>query len=292
MPELPEVETIRRGLEKELLGASISRVDFLWPNILKDISPESFRKRVVGQKITAFRRRAKVLIWELSNQELIILHMKMTGHLIVVSNDMRVGKNGSWEERNKNLEDPFNQYIRAIFYFNNGKMCAFSDLRKFGYIKLLNQEDYLNLNKEFGPEPFEEGFNTEYLKEIFSQKKIPIKKVLMDQKLIAGIGNIYADEILWRSKIHPLTKANLLNDDEIASIFKNTRTVLSQAIKLGGTSVSDFRNTSGSKGRFEKALGVYKRDGRPCPNDGAIIKRIVVGGRGTHFCPLEQKEKK
>ena len=170
-------------------------------------------------------------------------------------------------------------------------MLAFSDLRKFAYVKLLTKVELEKALENYGPEPFDNIFSVQYLSELFAKKNVAIKKVIMDQNNIAGIGNIYADEILWKSHIHPLTKAAKLSEAEIVEFRKNTIKILNESIKLRGTSTSDFRDTSGKKGGFGNVLNVYRRTDLPCPRDGAPINRIVVGGRGTHFCSLCQKEK-
>lgn len=291
MPELPEVETIKRDLAESVVGQRITGVDFLWPGILKGVAPKDFEKMVIGKTITSVERRAKNLVINLNNINL-LFHMKMTGHLIIVNESWQLDSVGKWkhkEGKESPLYDPLNQYIRAVFHLDNGKKIAFSDLRKFAYLKTLNNEELNNFLEEYGPEPFSDEFSTSYLKETFENKKIAIKKVLMDQASIAGIGNIYADEILFASKIHPLKKANEVTEDEIKAICQNTKIILQKAIDLRGTSVSDFRDTKGKKGEFESMLKVYRRTGQPCYNDGTPIVRIVVGGRGTHFCPKEQK---
>lgn len=289
MPELPEVETIRRDLQSELVGLSFTEVRFIWPGSLKGIDEKKFRQLVIGPTITAIERRAKNLAIRLDNNYALLMHMKMTGHLLVEPASLQVTEMGSWTEKHGALEDPLNQFIRVIFWLNNGKIMAFSDLRKFGYIKLVTDSELQEVWQGYGPEPFSSGFNEEYLGEVFAAKKQAIKKVLMDQALIAGVGNIYADEILWETKIHPLTPANKLTPGEIKAIISTTQKILERAIKLRGTSTSDYRDTKGEKGKFESELKAYRRTGLPCERCGTLIERIDVGGRGTHFCPKEQR---
>lgn len=291
MPELPEVETIKKDLAKNIIGHKITGVDFLWPGILKGATVSEFEKTVVGQEITAVERRAKNLYATLLNNYHLLFHMKMTGHLIYTDSCWQVDEAGRWirqGEKESPMYDPLNQYIRMIFSLSDGKILAFSDLRKFAYVKLLNNEELKTILSEYGPEPFSKEFSVGYLKEIFAKKKLPIKKVLMDQTLIAGIGNIYADEILYASKIHPLKPANELSDEEIKKVHQNSTAILKLAVEKRGTSTSDFRDTSGKKGEFGNFLKVYRRTGQKC-SCGDTIKRITVGGRGTHFCPSEQK---
>lgn len=291
MPELPEVETIRKDLEENLLGRTILGVDFLWEGILKDTPTNLFKKAVTGKEILAVNRRAKNLDIQLSDGLFLLFHMKMTGHLIYTDNSWKVDEKGRWihhRDETSPLYDPLNQYIRMIFYLDNGKILAFSDLRKFAYLKLLDKKGLESAYAIYGPEPLSNEFNLDYLAKILQSKRTAIKKVLMDQSNIAGIGNIYADEILYTAKIHPLQNANTLTDEDIKNTYAAIKNILRKAVKLRGTSTSDFRDTKGKKGEFGNALKVYRRTGLPCEADGTPIKRIVVGGRGTHFCPKEQ----
>lgn len=293
MPELPEVETIKRDLCDLVVGKKITGVDFLWPGIVKGVEPDIFSQYTVGTTILEVGRRAKSLYIKLDNNWFLLFHMKMTGHLIYTDECWKVDNKGKWVhqgDKESPLYDPLNQYIRLIFRLSNGKILAFSDLRKFAFVKLLNGSELDKALGEYGPEPFDKAFSVEYLKKVFSKKNIAIKKVLMDQQIIAGIGNIYADEILWESKVHPLTKASKLTDQEIEKIRGNTIKILEKSIKLRGTSTSDFRDTAGKKGGFGEELNAYRRTNLPCHRDGTPIKRITVGGRGTHFCPTCQKE--
>lgn len=293
MPELPEVETIKRDLDKILVGRRITGIDFLWSGILKGYEPNDFGKIVIGKKVVSIIRRAKNLAIVLEDGVNLLFHMKMTGHLIYTDNCWEVDGSGKWihrEDKESPLYDPLNQFIRVIFHLDNGKILAFSDLRKFAYVKLLDEAGLKEALGGYGPEPLSTDFNLKYLTEAFAKKRVAIKKVLMDQKIIAGIGNIYADEILWATKIHPLTKASELSAAEIESLIAETVRILRKSITLKGTSTSDFRDTSGKKGGYGNELRVYKRNGLPCERDGFPISRIVVGGRGTHFCPKCQKE--
>jgi len=293
MPELPEVETIKNDLLNKVVGHKIIEVDFLWPGILKEIGAGDFIGLVSGKKIIGVTRRAKNLYLTLEDDLNILMHMKMTGHLIVTSDDWKVDSDGRWITNVNNglpLADPLNQYIRAIFYLDKGKILAFSDLRKFAYLKLL---DTVNLEfelKKYGPEPLGSGFTIDYLFGALKNKKLAIKKFLMDPKNVAGIGNIYADEILWQAKVHPLRAASSITKAEAGLIHEATIEILEKSISLRGTSTSDFRDASGKKGLFGNELKVYQKTNSPCFRDGMPIRRIVVGGRGTHFCPKCQKE--
>jgi len=288
MPELPEVETIVSDLKQNLIGHKIIKVDLLWPGIVKELNASDFNKIVMGKKIVGVVRRAKNINIQLSDGINLLMHMKMTGHLIYTTDDWKVDANGRWiagVHKDSPLNDPLNQSIRALFHLDKGKIIAFSDIRKFAYIKVLDNKSLKTFFDSYGPEPLSDSFTEEYLHKIFSTKNTAIKKVIMDQKNIAGIGNIYADEILFKAKIHPLTPAKNLNSNNIKDFRNATIQILKEAIKMRGTSTSDFRDLEGKKGQFGNVLNVYRRTGLPCTVDGTPIKRIVVGGRGTHFCP-------
>jgi formamidopyrimidine-DNA glycosylase len=291
MPELPEVETIRADLEKNVLNRQIIGSEFLWPGILKDAGSSEFESIVLGKKITAVERRAKNLSLHLDGDYALLFHMKMTGHLIFTDDVWQVDESGRWqrhEGQESPLYDPLNQYIRAVFYLSGEKILAFSDLRKFAYVRLIKKSELANYYDKYGPEPLEDGFTADYLEKALATKSIAIKKALLDQTLVAGIGNIYADEILFLAKIHPLTPANKISREKLGLVVRSTKKILTKAIELRGTSTSDFRDTEGKKGEFGNILAVYRRTGQPCINDGTPIARIVVGGRGTHYCPKEQ----
>lgn len=290
MPELPEVETIKNDLKKKVVGKKIIDFELLSPNTLKGKSLIDFKKKVVGTKILDVKRRAKLIIVRLENGYYIIFHMMMTGHLLVNSDYLNIDKKGTWKEKTGALADPFNQYIRAFFILKPKSLIAFSDLRKFGYIKLLKESEMKIIENKYGPEPLSRNFDKNYLANLFSEKKIAIKKVLMEQANIAGIGNIYADEILFLSKIHPQKITQKITAKEIEKIIVNTKKILKKAIILRGTSTSDFRDTRGEKGKYGSQLFVYRRTDLPCKICNTKIKRIVVGGRGTHFCPNCQEK--
>lgn len=292
MPELPEVETIKSDLVHNLVGKKITGVDFLWPGILKDEDTEVFKKKVIGRKIIGVKRRAKNIDLELYGRLFLLFHMKMTGHLIYTDKRYKVTRNGKWivKPDGKNpLADPINQYIRVVFSLSGGKILAFSDLRKFAYLKLVESDELKETYSKYGPEPLEKDFNPEILKRILSGKKTPIKKLLMDQKQIAGIGNIYADEILYASCIHPLERAGDIKSEKVILLYNSIIKILTEAIKYRGTSTSDYRDLSGKKGGYGDILKVYRRTGLPCRKDETKIERIMIGGRSSHFCPECQK---
>lgn len=294
MPELPEVETIKNDLSKKIIDRKIISVFPLWKEIVKDIPYEIFARQVEGKKIIDVQRRAKNLIIQLTGGLNLLVHLKMTGHLFIAEESSEISKEGKWIKTGNQdlLHDPQNQFIRIIFHLDNGKIMAMGDMRKFAYIKVLENKELEDFLAGYGPEPFSSDFTLEKVTSILKAKKTAIKKVLMDQSQIAGIGNIYADEILWASRVHPLTSANKLTEKDIKAIYDNTIKILKLAVEKRGTSTSDFRDIEGKKGDFGDFRNVYQRTNDPCPVCGGPIRKIKVGGRGTHFCPVCQKETK
>ena len=289
MPELPEVETIVRDLNKAILGRKIEDV---WSDFKKMIKGpkdfEQFKKEIKGKKIQKVWRRGKNIIFELSQRLSLLIHQKLTGHLLLGKWGL---EKGVWRAKIPGplAEDPMNRFLHLIFWLGNGQMLALSDLRKFAKVELLDKD---TLEKElifFGPEPLEKDFTFEKFKGCFKSKKGKIKQVLMDQTVIAGIGNIYSDEVLWEAKIHPFKEVSNLSEVELKKIYMAIKKILPLAIELKGESFSDFRRLSGEKGYFDKARKVYRRAGEKCSRCGTIIKKGKIAGRSTHFCPKCQK---
>lgn len=290
MPELPEVETIVGDLKKYILGRKIEDV---WSDFKKMVKrPRDFRvfgKGIKGRKIKNVKRRGKNILFELSGEKMLLIHQKLTGHLLY--GNWRL-TNGKWQPEEKGaLGDPVNKFIHLIFWLDNGKQLALSDLRKFAKVELwetkeLNESEEI---KRLGPEPLEKSFTFQKFQEILRNKKGKIKQVLMDQTVIAGIGNIYSDEILWQAKVHPFKGTLKLSKSDFDRIYQAMREILPKAIELGGESISDFRRISGEKGYFDKERKVYRREGEKCSRCGTTIKRIKIGGRSAHFCPKCQK---
>lgn len=289
MPELPEVETVRRDLEARVLGATITDVESDWPKTVREPNFLRLASEIRGQKILAIARRGKLIMMSLSSGQTLTVHLKMTGHLIVSENtDIRDGK---WVvgDDDSPLSDPANQFIHLIFRLNGGRVLALSDLRKFANIRLVGPQRLEEILSELGPEPLSEDFTVETLADRLAGRKAPLKKALMDQKVVAGIGNIYADEILFQAGIHPQGLVNKLTRKQRQALYTAMRDVLAKAVAFRGTSVSDFRDAEGRKGNYQNIRWVYFRDGEPCLKCGTIIEKIKLGGRGTHFCPQCQK---
>ena len=284
MPELPEVETIKRGLEQRVLKRTFVDV---WTDFKKTIKRpknfEQFKKSLKGKRIQSVRRRGKNIILDLSQGMSLLVHQKLTGHLLYGKWRLKSGK---WLPLEKGpLTDPMNRFLHLVFWLDNGDQLALSDLRKFAKVELWKTED-LERDEEFkklGPEPLERSFDFEKFKAILP-KKGKIKQVLMDQNVIAGIGNIYSDEILFEVRVHPEKDIAKLSEKNLEKIYSATQDILKKAIKLKGTSISDFRDIEGKKGLFEKKLKAYRRTGKQCFRCGGVIQRIKVGGRSAHFC--------
>lgn len=290
MPELPEVETIVRDLQIKVLGRTFidARTDF--KKIVKRQNFEEFKKEIKGKKILNVWRRGKNIIFDLSKNLSLLIHQKLTGHLLYGIWEKEGGK---WMAKEKGpLQDSVNRFIHLMFYLDNGKMLALSDLRKFAKVILVKTEELQKLEdlKSLGPEPLEKTFTFQKFKECLKVKKGKIKQVLMNQTVIAGIGNIYSDEILWTAKIHPLKRIQGIKEEEMKRIYVSMKEVFKKAIRLKGDSISDYRLITGEKGRYQEVQKVYQREGKPCfRKDGGIIKRIKIGGRSAHFCPYCQK---
>jgi len=270
MPELPEVETIRRQLNKEIAGKKITGVEVLADKTLRTPKAE-FIKKVVGAKIKNVERRAKLLIFNLSNGYSILTHLKMTGQYV--------------------YDGEPHKHTRVIFSFGPKLKIMFNDMRRFGYLKLAKTSDLPNfLEGEYGPEPLGKKFTMEKFAEVLKRRpNMKIKQLLMEQKLIAGVGNIYAQEACFMSGVLPTRQAKSLKFDEIKKLYGNIRKVLVEAIKYGGSSAENYLNLYGKEGDFVKRLKVYGRAKEKCRRCGNILKAIKLGGRGTVFCGVCQR---
>lgn len=289
MPELPEVETIIRDLNKKVLKRTFIDVWTDFPKTIKFPSLDKFEEKIKHKTINKISRIGKNIIFDLSGGLTLLIHQKMTGHLLLGVWNF---ESGAWIPKIKGvMEEKVNDYIHLMFYLDDGKMLALSDLRKFAKVLLVETEKLGELKdvKDIGPDPTDKSFIFEKFKDVFKGKRGKIKKVLMDQNVIAGIGNIYSDEILWEARIYPLRDIQSLEEKEIKAIYRATKKVLSKAIGLRGTSISDFRDISGEEGFYAKYRKVYQREGELCPRGDGKIKRIKLGGRSAHYCPNCQK---
>lgn len=266
MPELPEVENIKRGLERKILNKTIVDIKINKKKLIKEPSLENFKKGLIGEAAKKIYRRAKLLIIQLKKDKFLIVHLRISGWFLY----------GNQEEK-----------ARVIFKFSDGTFLNYMDQRLLGELRL--RKDYQNLAflKNLGPEPFE--INLEEFKKVLKNKKTKIKPLLLDQSVVSGIGNIYAQEILFLAGIDPQRPAGGLGKDEIKLLYEKMISVLREAIKYKGSSVDSYRDLEGNKGGMEERLKVYSREGKPCFVCKKTIKRIVLGGRGTCFCPYCQR---
>jgi len=278
MPELPEVETIRSQLQKLIVGKKIKEVDVNLPKMVK-LSLEQFRKIVIGAMIKRVGRRAKILIFELANGWSLLIHLKMSGRLI-------------FRKKNEKLQPEDEKWNHLIYYFSDGSRLFHNDLRQFGYVKVIKTEQLEEFFKKekLGPEPLDKNFTLAEFSAILKKKpKAKIKQFLLDQQNIAGIGNIYSDEILFFSGVHPLKKVSDLKSFEIKKIFEGIKKILPKAVNLKGSSVDEYLDALGREGGYVPELKVYGREGEKCKKCGAAIRRLKIGGRSAHFCPKCQK---
>lgn len=288
MPELPEVETIRIGLHTLLPGKEVTSV---WHDWLKSFpnAKQNVDQFLVGSRITAVRRRAKVLIIELSSSYSLIIHLKMTGQLVYQSHAEHFGAGHPSDSLVGVLPD---RSTRVIFTFSDGSKLFFNDQRKFGWVKLLPTASIPEIDffQKVGPEPLEATFTWQSMRERLNRRPgSGIKAVLLDQSIVAGIGNIYADESLWGAKLHPSTLVKDLSDQKIKKLHEALITVLTLSIAKGGSTNKNYVNAEGKRGSYLSFAKVFHREGLACPRCGTIIIKLRVAGRGTHICPHCQR---
>ena len=266
MPELPEVETVRNEILPYIIGRYVTGVTLFWEGIVKEPSAEEFYSRLIGQRITSLNRRGKYLIVSLSSDDFWIIHLKMTGSLII-------GQDSSQPPK----------YTRAIIHLDKDTNIFFRDPRKFGILKLVKDKN--TIIGKLGPEPLETDFTPQVLAQLLAKRTAPIKALLLDQHLIAGIGNMYADEALFAAKIHPLRSGASLSREEIERLYNAIREVLWAGISKKGASTDTYFRPDGTRGSAHDEFNVAHGSGKTCPNCGTPIERIVVRNRGTYFCP-------
>lgn len=275
MPELPEVETVRKGLIQLVLNKEIASVDVFWSKIIALPEVETFKRELVGQKIEAIKRRGKYLIFELSNYEL-ISHLRMEGkYEFFAAGDKAI----------------VTTHTHVIFHFSDGSQLQYRDVRKFGRMELVIKGQAHNFPSiaQLGPEPTPEAFTLPQFKADLAKTKREIKPALLDQKMVTGLGNIYVDEALWQAKIHPMQPCDTLTDLKIKQLRLAIIDVLQRAVAAGGTTVRTYLNALGEAGKFQLSLNVYGKTGQPCPRCQTPIEKIKVAQRGTHLCPHCQK---
>lgn len=274
MPELPEVETVRRGLEKMILGKKISSVEISYPKMIKTDFGQ-FQKELPGQVVETMGRRGKYLLFHLSDK-ILISHLRMEGKYFYYPDEI-----------------PTRKHAHVFINFEDGGTLVYEDVRKFGTMELLAPEllDSYFISKKLGPEPTEQDFDLERFKLALKKSKKPIKSHLLDQTLVAGLGNIYVDEVLWRAKVHPSRTSNSLSTQEAIKVHDETIKVLGEAVEKGGSTIRTYTNAFGEDGTMQEFHQVYDKTGQACSRCGAIIEKIQLGGRGTHFCSKCQRRK-
>lgn len=270
MPEMPEVEIIRRGLAGKLQGRQIVNDEIFLPRLIKWPEPDAFSAMVVGRTIAGVERRGKYLLLQLDNGNVLVFHLRMTGRLCYVSPEMTP-----------------DAYKKIIFHLDNGDCLIYADTRTLGTVYALKQDEIWRISglSSLGPEPLSKDFTAAHLKSILQKSRSKIKSFLLNQKQISGLGNIYADEALAAAGIHPQRPAAQLTVAESGRLYTAINQVIADGIRDGGTTFRDYRDGNGDKGHHQEHLLVYGRAGQACSACGTAIEKIEVGGRGTHFCP-------
>ncbi len=292
MPELPEVEVVRQGLDGILPGKTIQHVDFDWPKSFPN-NPSDIQQFLIDAQVMSVRRRAKVLMIELSSGYTLMIHLKMTGQLVFVSSQTgeRFGAGHPNESLVSRLPD---KSTRVTLTFSDESRLFFNDQRKFGWMKLLSsvelQQDRFLLS--VGPEPLEGGFTPDaFIKRLRRHQGVMIKVALLNQQIVAGIGNIYADESLWGAQLHPERRVASISDEDIHQLHAEIQAILASAIAAGGSTDKTYVNAKGEKGSYLSIARVFRREGQPCPRCNETISKIRVAGRGTHLCMICQRMK-
>lgn len=274
MPEKPEVITVAKSLENQIINKTITGCNVFWDNIIASPSVKEFKKRIIGQKIISITTRGKFIVLELTKDALLI-HLRMEGKFLF-----------------RNKKDELNKHEHVEFLLDDSISFRYQDVRKFGKMYLVSKEEMEKVKplKDLGYEYYDEKLDGKYLRKKLEKKQLPIKTVLLDQSIISGIGNIYDDEILFLCKIHPLQKANTISIRGCNKIVENTRKVLSHAVELGGTTIRSFTSSEGVHGMFQNELLIHGK--KNCPNCNSIIIKRMVNGRGTYYCKKCQRMKK
>lgn len=283
MPELPEVETVRRGLFELIIGRQVKAVEHFAPKSFPN-APASVEEFLIGASITNVRRRAKVLLIDLSTDYTLVIHLKMTGQMVFRGEAVF----GAGHPNDSLIGELPDRSTRVAFTFTDGSRMYFNDQRKFGWVWLLPTLEVPNIDfmKKVGPEPLESDFTSDEFAARFTRRaKTSIKAALLDQTVVAGVGNIYADESLWGAKIHPLRLVNSITPAEFKALYTELRAVMNLAIEKGGSTDKNYVNAEGKRGSYMDFARVFRREGKSCPRCGTTIIKFRAAGRGTHICP-------
>ena len=275
MPELPEVETVKEALKLRLLGIKIKDVIIRYEGIIKNLTPEQFKQKIIGQTFREIKRYGKYLIFVFDNVSM-VSHLRMEGKYFVKPLDAEVTK-----------------HEHIIFILDNNQKLSYQDVRKFGTMEIvpIGEEFDLDSIGKLGKEANDDALNVEYLYPLIHKSSRAIKSLLLDQTILSGLGNIYVDETLFLARLHPETQGLKITKKETAKIIESAKKVLDKAIELGGTTIRTYQSSFGIDGRFQNELNVHTRVGEKCYNCDTVIEKIKVGGRGTYFCPTCQKRK-
>jgi formamidopyrimidine-DNA glycosylase len=274
MPELPEVETIRLALEPHVVGRTFERVEIADPRLVRPFEPVAVAAELEGERVAALDRRGKYLVVRFESGRALLIHLRMTGSL------RHAARGGLGDDPHR----------RAVVNLDDGSDVAYRDVRRFGTWHLLEPSEIDEyLGRRLGGEPLERTFTARRLGEQLANRRAPIKAALLDQRTVAGLGNIYVDEALWRARIHPLREAGTLDSDEVAALTRAIREALRAGIRRQGASLRDYAQPDGRRGSAQERFRVYGRTGEPCPRCGTPIDKIRTGGRGTWYCPNCQR---
>ena len=268
MPELPEVETVAAKLRDAISGLTIRSVEVLDAKL----SHLSSEPSLIGAKIRSVVRHGKFLALNLNGGGVLLMHMMMSGRILV-----------------RSVDHPPDDYLRATFTLDRRLQVRFCDPRRFGTAKSISPREYEIFQSRLGMEPFSKGFTTKYLQRRFKHRSVAVKTALMNQSMVAGVGNIYADEALWRARLNPQLPAGELNRLQVTSLVRAVRRVLRDGLESGGTTFSRYANADGRPGTNQRNLNVFRRSGLPCPRCGALVVRKSIGGRSSHYCPACQQ---
>lgn len=292
MPELPEVETVKRGLDKRIIGKTVANVSFDWPKGFPN-APADVQVFLLGARITQIQRRGKALIIELSSGYALVIHLKMTGQLVYVAAD-QADRFGAGHPNDSLIARLPDSSTRVTIDFADGSKLYFNDQRKFGWVRLMPiaSIDGISFFKRLGPEPTaNDATAAEFRSRFTNRKNSMIKAALLDQSVIAGVGNIYADEALWGAKIHPRTRVGKLQDVELDTLFSELRNIMHEAIASGGSTDKNYVNADGKQGSYLQIARVFRKEGQPCRRCNEAIEKLRVASRGTHICASCQKER-
>jgi len=273
MPELPEVETLRRALEPLVVGRRFETVEIFDPRLSAPVQPRTLAAELGGRRVVSLRRRGKYLLIDFDDERTLLVHLRMSGSL----------------RHSPHAPLPDDPYRRAVIALDDGGMLGYRDVRRFGTWRLLEHDELdLYLDARLGPEPLAASYRAADLGAALSGRRRPLKAAILDQRTVAGIGNIYADEALWRARLHPRREAAGLDTDEVRALCQGIRAALRRGIACGGSTLRDYTQPNGEEGRMQREFKVYGRLGEPCERCGTLIERSVVAGRGTWTCPACQ----